>query len=92
MRDGRAVWLTTVDNPFDPFTQWKRWYDFDRDCGYNTCQKIASIAETSENLTDAEYENAVVNAMMTLINFYAPYEVYRLAIEGSCQTWGPSRA
>ena len=22
-------WVTTTDNPFDPFTDWDRWYHFD---------------------------------------------------------------
>ncbi len=31
-----AVRLTTVDNPYDPFTQWDEWYAYDEGKGYAT--------------------------------------------------------
>ena len=34
--------LTTLDNPFNPFTEWDQWYFFDMSQGYNTCERIAA--------------------------------------------------
>lgn len=47
--------LTTVDNPYDPFTQFAEWYAFDTHKGYNTCAYIGRIARTSYDLTDPDY-------------------------------------
>ena len=36
--------LTTIDNPYDPFTQWDDWYKFDMVKGYDTCGYLARLA------------------------------------------------
>ena len=55
--------LTTVDNPFDPFEQFASWLLFDKEKGYNSCEYLARIANTSDELsekeTDAEIERAI---------------------------------
>ncbi len=89
----KEVWLTTKDNPFDPFTQWDKWYRFDEKCNYCTCEKIANVAMTSTNLSDAEYENAVAQAIVTILNVdeMLGMGMYRPAIQGATQKWGCSR-
>lgn len=79
------VWITTVDNPFDPFTQWDQWYRFDERSGYHTCEHLAYISRTSNDLSDAEYEESLDFAIQTLLKWYEPNEVYQLAIEGKTQ-------
>ena len=45
--------LTTEDNPFNPFTQWDEWLFYDSmTCGYNTCERIAMQAKTSDQLPE----------------------------------------
>lgn len=56
-------WVTTIDNPFDPFTQFDDWQRFDSDHGYHTCEYLARIAKTSIDLDDRAYENAVNEAV-----------------------------
>lgn len=46
--------LTTIDNPYNPFTQFKEWYDFDESKGYHTCAYLARVANTSEELSDED--------------------------------------
>ena len=58
-----AIMLTTIDNPFNPFTQWDEWKSFDEDKGYFTCSYLARIAKTSDELSDADYELAVEEAI-----------------------------
>ena len=48
--------LTTIDNPFDPFLDFDRWYSFDVEKGYHTCGYLARIAKSSDDLSIAEQE------------------------------------
>lgn len=58
-----AVFLTTIDNPYDYFTQFDEWYAFDTEKGYNTCNYLARIALTSTEMSEKEYEDAVEDAV-----------------------------
>ena len=46
--------LTTVDNPFDPFTRFKEWFAFDAAAGYNTPAYLARVARSSDELSEAD--------------------------------------
>ena len=46
--------LTTVDNPFDPFTEFKPWYSFDLAAGYHTLALLGRIINTSHELSDTD--------------------------------------
>lgn len=48
------VMLTTVDNPFDPFDQFDQWFLFDVGKGYYSCNYLARITNTSDQLTEQE--------------------------------------
>lgn len=63
------VTLTTVDNPYDPFTQYDEWNAFDLRKGYNTNSYLARIARTSPNLPPADYEQAIEDAVDEAIKF-----------------------
>ena len=59
--------VTTIDNPFNPFTQFDDWYRFDNDHGYHTCEYLARIAKTSIDLDDEAYANAVNEAVDEIV-------------------------
>ena len=61
------VRLTTVDNPFDPFTEWDDWYFYDLQNGYNTCERIASITILSDQLSNQENVDSEEDAMDEII-------------------------
>jgi len=61
--------LTTIDNPFDPFTQWDEWKRFDEDMKYFTCSYLARIAKTSDDLSDADNEKAIDDAINEIVSF-----------------------
>lgn len=53
----RAVMLTTVDNPFNPFDNFLEWYKIDMQFQYNTCALLARIAPNPvESLPDSYNE------------------------------------
>ena len=49
--------LTTIDNPYSPFSQFDEWYAYDESQGYHSCSYLARIAKTSNELS--ERENAI---------------------------------
>ena len=57
--DAVEYMLTTVDNPFNPFTQWDDWYAFDAAKGYHTPGLLARICQSSDELSDADQTLAV---------------------------------
>lgn len=48
--------LTTEDNPYDPFVDFKQWFMFDVEHHYNTCGLLSDLAHTSDSLSDEENE------------------------------------
>ena len=62
-----VTFVTTLDNPYDYFTQFDEWYAFDTEKGYNTCAYIARIANTSKEMSDADYELAVNDAVDEIV-------------------------
>lgn len=59
--------LTTVDNPFSPFTEFDSWFAFDESKNYHTCSYLARIAKTSTAMSDADYERTVEEAIDEII-------------------------
>lgn len=46
----KVPYLTTLDNPFDPSTEFQEWYAFDRLMGYNTVELLARRTFTSDHI------------------------------------------
>lgn len=59
--------ITTFDNPFSPFDEFDQWYLCDIEKGYNTCERLARFAHTSEEFTDEENETELNEAIDDLI-------------------------
>jgi hypothetical protein len=59
--------LTTVDNPFDPWTQWDEWFAFDTRHGYHTSSFLARIVVTSDDLSDADQAQAIQLAIDEIV-------------------------
>lgn len=61
------VMLTTLDNPWDPFTRFDDWYAFDEQAGYHTCGLLARFTISSDELAEVDQELAIVEAMREII-------------------------
>lgn len=55
--------LTTTDNPFNPFTEFKQWMAWDMRAGYNTSDYLARVVVTSDELSDADQDAAIEQAI-----------------------------
>ena len=62
------VMLTTIDNPYNPFTQFDRWYVFDCQMGYDTCAILARISRNSDELSEADQEIAIEEAINEMLS------------------------
>ncbi len=61
--------LTTIDNPFNPFTHFKQWFMFDVEKGYNSCAYLGRIARTSRQFTDEENNLEIERAIDEIIKY-----------------------
>ena len=59
--------LTTVDNPFNPFTQFDEWMVWDHNAGYDTPALLDRIANQSDELSEADQSQAVDLAMDEIV-------------------------
>lgn len=60
--------LTTIDNPFDPFTQYKEWFAYDLAAGYDTTSYLARIVRSSDELSDADQDLAIEQAINEIVD------------------------
>ena len=59
--------LTTVDNPFNPFTDYDQWNAYDEARGYFTASFLARIVITSSELSEADQDLAIENAIDEIV-------------------------
>ena len=73
----KKLLLTTIDNPFNPFTDFDNWNDFDVAHGYHTCSYLARIAKTSIELSDEDNEEAINSAVLEAarLNITGKYKI-----------------
>jgi hypothetical protein len=60
--------LTTVDNPYDPFTQFDEWLVFDTQAGYNTPGMLDRIAKVSNDISEPDQALAIQNAIDEIVS------------------------
>ena len=68
MSEKRRVAITTVDNPWDPFDQFKEWFAFDVQHGYNTVGLLATLTFSSDELSESDVQAAVERAIDAIID------------------------
>ena len=76
----KKVFLTTVDNPYDPDTQFTSWYMYDRQKGYDSCDYLARIARTSNQLSDEEYVDEIERAIDEIVH-YDILDIYKKVVK-----------
>lgn len=59
--------LTTIDNPYNPFTHFDEWLQFDERSGYYTTQYLARLTLTSHELSEADESIAIENAIDEIV-------------------------
>ena len=59
--------LTTFDNPYNPFVDFSSWYMYDCEMQYNTCGRLARIADINSEMTEKELDEAKEVAMNFIV-------------------------
>ena len=59
--------LTTVDNPYNPFDNFDSWLLFDKEKGYDSCEKLARLLQITDDMSQTEIETERVRAIDRLI-------------------------
>lgn len=69
--------LTTIDNPWSPFTNFREWLTFDITNGYNSSEFLARIARTSDALTAEENNEEIRRACLHIMKI-DPLNIYKM--------------
>lgn len=82
----RASMLTTIDNPFDPFTQYDEWVAYDEYqssiTGRPTCNSyLASVSRTSPDLSRDDYLEEIDNAIDKIVSLNLSGTFKKVSIE-----------
>ena len=60
--------LTTIDNPFNPWDDWDSWNNWDEQAGYYTNAFLARVVRTSHDLSDADQDKALEDAIEEIVH------------------------
>ena len=60
--------VTTIDNPYDPFTDFRQWYEFDVSHGYHTAALVGRLTFSSDNLSEEDQRQAVNGAVDEIVS------------------------
>ena len=81
--------LTTFDNPYNPFDDFTLWLMYDKEQGYDTCERLARIAKLSDDMSQDEIDAETVRAMDEII-FYDFLNIYKKVWQDSEPDTGTS--
>lgn len=59
--------LTTIDNPYNPFTDFNEWLAYDESQGYFTNALLARVSNHSDELSEADQDKEVEIAINEII-------------------------
>lgn len=65
----KEVFITTYDNPYDYFTQFKQWLAYDRLMGYYTLEYLGRVVRLAPDLSDEQEQNEIESAIDSIIEW-----------------------
>ncbi|MEG0239457.1 MAG: hypothetical protein RR643_04835 [Anaerorhabdus sp.] len=60
--------LTTVDNPYNPNTDYVQWLDWDQSNQYFTQEYLARLANVTDDMTDEEIDEITDAAIQEILD------------------------
>ena len=62
-----AIWLTTIDNVFNPFTHFDEWLAFDISNSHYSSETLAKLALVSDSLSEQENQEEIERTIDRII-------------------------
>lgn len=59
--------VSTSDNPYNPFDEFDKWYEFDRSKGYHSLSYLARVSHTSPDLSEIDYHEEIEDAIDDMV-------------------------
>lgn len=66
--NNRRICLSTIDNPWNPFTQSENWRTYDVESEAFCCEYLARVANTNEAMSDEEVQIALEDAIDQIVS------------------------
>lgn len=63
----RESMLSTIDNPYNPFDEYDKWYAFDSQMGYHSPSLLARITVLSDEQSETDQSLAIENAIEEIV-------------------------
>jgi hypothetical protein len=60
--------LSTIDNPWNPFTHYEEWFAYDASHGYHTPSLLARITVSSNELSEYDQELDILRAIDEIVS------------------------
>ena len=67
MATSEEFMLSTIDNPYNPFTHYDEWLVYDETSGYYSNSLLARIVVTSDELSEADQDLDVERAITEIV-------------------------
>lgn len=61
--------LSTTDNPYSPFTEWRQWMAWDEAAGYHTLAYLGRVVRSSHELSEGDEQQAIDDAIDEIIEY-----------------------
>lgn len=61
--------LTTVDNPYNPFSHFDEWFAYDTSHGYHSMSLLARVTTTSDSLSELDQSLAIEQAIDEIVRY-----------------------
>lgn len=71
----REVNITTIDNPYDPITDFDHWNQFDVEKGYYTSSKLGRLTHLRQDMSSKEEQDEIERGIDRLIEI-DPFDIY----------------
>jgi hypothetical protein len=78
MEKAKALLLSTSDNPYNPFTNYVDWRNYDQRQGYCCEEFLARMAQTDIDMPESLYQQFSNDAVREIIRLTAEYPDPRL--------------
>lgn len=66
------AYLTTTNNPWNPFTNFKEWYSFDLAHDYGCCEYLARVMKISDDLSENDIDQIKEAAIDSIVELGVP--------------------